>query len=301
MIVVRFADGIGIGFQTKADAEQFRDELAERMRKFNLELHPVKTRLLEFGPFAVQNRRRRGVGRSETFDFLGFAHICVKMRTNGMYTVLRQTTRKRLQAKLNGVKVELQLRMHHSIPEQGKWLEAVVRGNIQYCGVPVNQVALHLFRHRSGWLWHRDNVPAQVRAVASAGIACGALARTGCLRWWFIVLIPSAAWASSPKAGAGCDSPARPDLWRGLCAIMVPTPTDDCRVTRQALSLAAIRYSGTSSRQAVESEASRNQQGAQYPGDECYGNHRGGCRSKGGKLPRHCVSAMTNRMCPRRA
>lgn len=155
MIVVRFADDIVVGFQTKADAEQFRDELAERMRKFNLELHPVKTRLLEFGPYAIQNRQRRGEGKPETFDFLGFTHICVKKRNNGMYTVLRQTICKRLQAKLNAVKIELQRRMHHSIPEQGKWLAAVVRGHIRYYGVPMNQAALHLFRHRIGWLWHR--------------------------------------------------------------------------------------------------------------------------------------------------
>ena len=88
---------------SKADAEQFRAELTERMRKFNLALHPEKTRLLEFGPFAIQNRRRREEGKPETFNFLGFTHICVKKRSNGMYTVLRQTIRKRLQAKLNAV------------------------------------------------------------------------------------------------------------------------------------------------------------------------------------------------------
>ena len=155
MIVVRFADDIVVGFQTKADAEQFRDELAERMRKFNLELHPVKTRLLEFGPFAVQNRQRRGEGKPETFDFLGFTHICVKKRSNGMYTVLRQTIRKRLQAKLNAVKTELRQRMHLPIPEQGKWLAAVVRGHIRYYGVPMNQPALLRFRFLLGRLWHR--------------------------------------------------------------------------------------------------------------------------------------------------
>jgi group II intron reverse transcriptase/maturase len=155
LIVVRFADDIVVGFHSKADADQFRVELTERMKKFNLELHPEKTRLLEFGPFAINNRQRRGEGKPETFNFLGFTHICVKKRSNGMYTVLRQTIRKRLQAKLNEVKAELQRRMHEPIPEQGKWLAAVVRGHIRYYGVPMNNSALALFRFQVGRLWHR--------------------------------------------------------------------------------------------------------------------------------------------------
>jgi RNA-directed DNA polymerase len=155
VIVVRFADDIVVGFQSKADADQFRGELTERMRKFQLELHPEKTRLLEFGPFAIQNRQKRGEGKPETFNFLGFTHICVKKRSNGMFTVLRQTMRKRLQAKLNEVKAELQRRMHKPIPELGKWLQAVVRGHIRYYGVPLNQNALHIFRFQVGRLWHR--------------------------------------------------------------------------------------------------------------------------------------------------
>jgi RNA-directed DNA polymerase len=155
VIVVRFADDIVVGFRDKADADQFRAELTERMRKFNLELHPEKTRLLEFGPFAIQNRQRRGAGKPETFNFLGFTHICVKKRSNGMYTVLRQTIRKRLQTKLNEVKAELQRRRHAPILELGKWLQAVVRGHIRYYGVPMNQPALFLFRFQVGRLWYR--------------------------------------------------------------------------------------------------------------------------------------------------
>jgi RNA-directed DNA polymerase len=155
VIVVRFADDVVVGFNSKADAEQFRVELDERMRKFQLELHPEKTRLLEFGPFAIQNRQRRGEGKPETFNFLGFTHICVKKRSNRMFTVLRQTIRKRLQTKLNEVKAELQRRMHQPIPEMGKWLQAVVRGHIRYYGVPLNQNALHIFRFQVGRLWHR--------------------------------------------------------------------------------------------------------------------------------------------------
>jgi len=156
VIVVRFADDIVLGFQEKSDADQFRAELTERMRKFNLELHPEKTRLLEFGPYAIDQRRWRGEGKPETFNFLGFTHICVKKRSNGRFTVLRQTIRKRWQTKLNEVKAELQRRMHEPIPDQGKWLQAVVRGHFRYYGVPMNQPALAVFRFRVGWFWHRS-------------------------------------------------------------------------------------------------------------------------------------------------
>src|ERR1700732_2052493 len=155
VIVVPFADDIVVGFNSQADADQFREELTERMRKFNLELHPEKTRLLEFGPHAIDQRQWRGEGKPETFNFLGFTHICVKKRSNGRFTVLRQTIRKRLQAKLNAVTAELQRRMHEPIPELGKWLQAVVRGHVRYYGVPMNRPALCLFRFQVGRLWYR--------------------------------------------------------------------------------------------------------------------------------------------------
>jgi RNA-directed DNA polymerase len=156
VIVVRFADDIVVGFNSQADADQFRAELTERMKKFHLELHPEKTRLLEFGPHAIDQRQWRGEGKPETFNFLGFTHICVKKRSNGRFTVLRQTIRNRLQTKLNEVKAELRRRMHEPIPEQGKWLRAVVGGHSRYYGVPMNQPALAVFRFRVGWLWHRS-------------------------------------------------------------------------------------------------------------------------------------------------
>ena len=155
VIVVRFADDIVLGFEVKSDAEQFWSELAERFGKFGLELHPEKTRLLEFGPYAAENRKKRGQGKPGTFDFLGFTHICGKKRSNGRFTVLRQTIRKRLQAKLSEIKVELKRRMHHPIPEVGKWLRSVVGGHIRYYGVPMNSPALHLFRFQVGRLWYR--------------------------------------------------------------------------------------------------------------------------------------------------
>jgi RNA-directed DNA polymerase len=155
VIVVRFADDIVLGFQVKSDADQFRVELVERLKKFHLEVHPEKTRLLEFGPYAIDNRKRRGEGKPETFNFLGFTHICIKKRSNGRFTVLRQTIHKRLQAKLNEVKAELQRRMHDPVPKQGKWLQAVVNGHFRYYGVPMNTSALWTFRFRVGWFWQR--------------------------------------------------------------------------------------------------------------------------------------------------
>jgi group II intron reverse transcriptase/maturase len=155
VIAVRFADDIVLGFQVKSDAEQFWAELTERFRKFALELHPDKTRLLEFGPFAVANRKRRGEGKPETFNFLGFTHICGKKRSNGMFTVWRQTVRKRLQAKLSAVKTELRRRLHQPLPDVGQWLRSVVSGHFRYYGVPMNAPALHIFRFQIGWLWHR--------------------------------------------------------------------------------------------------------------------------------------------------
>jgi len=155
MVVVRYADDLVLGFQYKSDAERFWKDLAERFREFQLELHPEKTRLLEFGRFAAENRKRRGQGKPVTFNFLGFTHICGKRRSNGRFTVLRQTMRKRLQAKLSEVKTELRRRVHDPIPEVGEWLRSVVAGHVRYYGVPMNNQALHLFRFQVGRHWHR--------------------------------------------------------------------------------------------------------------------------------------------------
>jgi group II intron reverse transcriptase/maturase len=154
MIVVRYADDFIVGFQHRADAERFLAALRARFTKFGLELHPEKTRLLEFGPYAAEHRRGAGEGKPETFNFLGFTHICGKKR-NGRFTVVRQTIRKRLQAKLSEVKAELRRRLHDPIPVVGAWLRQVVSGHTRYYGVPMNSPAIALFRFRVGWLWHR--------------------------------------------------------------------------------------------------------------------------------------------------
>jgi RNA-directed DNA polymerase len=154
VVVVRFADDFVVGFEHRAEAERFLAELRQRFARFGLELHPDKTRLIEFGRFADRDRRRRGGGKPETFNFLGFTHSCAKTRS-GKFTVLRQTMRTRLQAKLEEVKTELRRRLHDPIPEQGAYLGAVVRGHVRYYGVPMNGPALHAFRFVVGWTWWR--------------------------------------------------------------------------------------------------------------------------------------------------
>jgi group II intron reverse transcriptase/maturase len=155
MIIVRWADDFVVGFDHKSQAEKFLTELKERMLKFSLELHPEKTRILEFGRFAAHNRKKRRLGKPETFNFLGFTHICGQTLKNQKFTVLRQTIKKKMRAKLREIKMELRKRMHKPVPEQGKWLRAVVGGHFRYYGVPTNQKALGGFRYQVGWLWFR--------------------------------------------------------------------------------------------------------------------------------------------------
>jgi len=154
VIVVRYADDFIVGFQHRGDAERFRTELRARLARFRLELHPEKTQLLRFGRFAAEDRQRAGEGKPETFDFLGFTHICGRTR-NGRFTVVRQTVRKRMQAKLSEVKAELRRRLHDPIPAVGAWLRQVVMGHIRYYGVPTNGPAIAAFRHQVAWLWRR--------------------------------------------------------------------------------------------------------------------------------------------------
>jgi group II intron reverse transcriptase/maturase len=154
VIIVRYADDFVVGFQHESDARRFHEELRERFRKFNLELHADKTRVIEFGRFATERRERRGEGKPETFNFLGFTHICDKTR-RGKFIVLRQTIAKRMAAKLTSLKETLRRRMHHPVAEVGRWLAQVLSGHYRYFGVPRNYPALDRFRHRVRWLWHR--------------------------------------------------------------------------------------------------------------------------------------------------
>ncbi len=154
VVVVRFADDFVVGFEHRADAERFLADLRERFARFGLALHPDKTRLLEFGRYAAERRRARGNGKPETFNFLGFTHICAKTRA-GRFTVLRKTMRQRWQAKLHAVALELWHRLHAPIREQGAYLRAVITGHTRYYGVPRNGPSLHAFWRALGRLWYR--------------------------------------------------------------------------------------------------------------------------------------------------
>ena len=154
MIIVRYADDIVVGFEREIDARRFLEEMRERFESFSLSRHPEKTRLIEFGRFAAANRKRRGLGKPETFNFLGFSFICGKSR-RGKFLVKRKTRQDRMRAKLQAIKQELRRRMHQPIPVQGKWLRQVVKGYFNFHAVPTNSRALGVFRHRVTLLWRR--------------------------------------------------------------------------------------------------------------------------------------------------
>src|SRR6516162_10246465 len=154
MIIARYADDFIIGFQHESDARRFLDEMPKRLGKFALSLHPEKTRLIEFGCFAAERRRRRGLGKPETFNFLGFTFICGNTRA-GKFQIKRKTRGDRMRAKLQEIKEALRRCMHQPIPEQGKWLRRVVRGYFNYHAVPTNGRTLDVFRHHVTDLWRR--------------------------------------------------------------------------------------------------------------------------------------------------
>jgi len=153
--LVRFVDDIVVGFEKRDEAEQFQEALRQRLAKFGLELHPEKTRLIEFGRFAKERRRKRGLGKPKSFDFLGFTHLSGESR-KGRFQVERRTIAQRFRTKLAELKVELRRRMHLPVPVQGAWLRSVVLGHYQYYGVPHNVKALQRFRKEVAWLWQRS-------------------------------------------------------------------------------------------------------------------------------------------------
>ncbi len=166
MIIVRYADDLVLGFQHENDARRFLDALRARFEEFALQLHPDKTRLIEFGRFAAAEREKRGLGKPETFNFLGFTFICGRSR-RGSFLLKRKSRRDRVRAKLKEIKEELRRRMHQPIPEQGRWLAQVIRGFFNYHAVPTNIAALGKFRHQVTRHWLRtlrrrsqtDNTP----------------------------------------------------------------------------------------------------------------------------------------------
>jgi group II intron reverse transcriptase/maturase len=154
MIIVRYADDFIVGFQHENDARRFWNEMRERLQEFALSLHPEKTRLIEFGRIAAENRKRHGLGKPETFTFLGFTFICGKTR-RGKFQIKRKSRRDRMRAKLQAIKQELRRRMHQPIPQQGRWLKQVVTGYFNYHAVPTNGPTLTAFLFHVTNLWRR--------------------------------------------------------------------------------------------------------------------------------------------------
>jgi group II intron reverse transcriptase/maturase len=153
VIMVRYADDAVLGFEHREEAERFLEQLRERLRKFGLELHPEKTRLIEFGRYAAERRNKRGEGKPETFNFLGFTHICGTNHKSGKFTVHRKTIGKRMAAKLKDIRAQLRQRMHARVPGTAKWLRQVVQGYFQYHAIPGNWARLKAFRQEVLRLW----------------------------------------------------------------------------------------------------------------------------------------------------
>jgi hypothetical protein len=155
VIIVRFADDYIAGFEHLEDARRFLAELRDRFARFGLELAAEKTRLIEFGRFAAERRQKRGLGKPETFQFLGFTHICAKTKS-GRFKLKRVTQKKRMRAKLREVKAEMRRRMHLPVPDQGRWLRSVLQGHFNYYAVPDNSKALFVFRRHLVRHWRRS-------------------------------------------------------------------------------------------------------------------------------------------------
>jgi hypothetical protein len=154
MIILRYADDTIVGFEHETDARRFLGMMRARLEEFALSLHPEKTRLIEFGRHAAADREQRGLGKPETFNFLGFTFICSKSR-KGHFLIQRKTRRDRMMAKLLELKEEMRRRMHWPIPKQGKWLKQVVSGFFNYHAVPTNSRTLAAFRHHVTIIWGR--------------------------------------------------------------------------------------------------------------------------------------------------
>lgn len=155
VVVVRYADDFVVGFQYREEAEKFLNELRERFRKFNLELHAEKTRVIEFGRYAIERRRSRDESKPETFNFLGFTHICAKTKKAGKFIVYRCPMARRRRAKLLEIKTTLLRNRHRPIAEMGEWLRSVLEGWYQYYAVPLTYPIMAAFRRRICWLWYR--------------------------------------------------------------------------------------------------------------------------------------------------
>jgi len=227
---VRYADDIVLGFQHEDDARRFLNAMRERLREFSLALHPDKTRLITFGRYAAAQRIERGLGKPETFNFLGFTFICGKSR-QGKFLLHRKSRSDRIQAKLKDVKEELRKRRHQPIPEQGKWLRQVVGGFFAYHAVPTNSHALTAFHHHVTDLWRRSlrrrSQKDRTTWERMARLAQAFLPQPRILHPW-----PKRSLRrQTPKVGAECLREARSDLCGGHRVTCVSTaifPFEPC-------------------------------------------------------------------------
>ena len=230
MIIVRCADDIIVGFEHESDARRFLDAMRARLEEFALSLHPDKTRLIEFGRFAAVNRQRRGLGKPETFAFLGFSFICGKSSKGG-FQIKRKTRADRMRAKLKQVKEGLRQRMHRTIAEQGRWLGQVVAGYFRYFAVPTNPRALSAFRYHTLDLWRRtlkrrsqqdrtkwDRMSDLAREFLPTPRVSSPLAQRPLRR-------------QTPEVGAVCGKAARTVLCGGRAVMRVPTATGKTKLT----------------------------------------------------------------------
>jgi len=156
VVIIRYADDVLVGFQDEREAKAFLQDLRERMGKFDLALHPTKTRLIRFGRHAIKDREKLGLGKPETFDFLGFTHFCTKSRTYGSFVIGRKTIKKRMRASLRAIKMALRQRMHDPIKETGAWVERVLKGHLNYFAVPGNDPSVWWFFNQVRRHWLRS-------------------------------------------------------------------------------------------------------------------------------------------------
>ena len=153
MIIIRYADDVVLGFEHESEAQAFLQHLQQRLKAFDLNLHPDKTRLIRFGRYAIRDRKQLGQGKPETFDYLGFTHFCTQSRKNGAFVIGRKTIRKRMRATLRRIKVELRRRMHDSVADTGRWLTKVLQGHVNYFSVSGNSPSIWLFFNEVRYLW----------------------------------------------------------------------------------------------------------------------------------------------------
>ena len=153
MVVIRYADDTIVGFQHEHEAQTFLEDLKERLSAFDLTLHPDKTRLIRFGRHAIEQRRRLGQGKPETFDFLGFTHFCTRSHKSGIFVIGRKTIKKRMVQQLRVIKMVLRKRMHDPIAKTGAWIERMLKGHLNYYAVPGNDRSLWWFYAEVRWRW----------------------------------------------------------------------------------------------------------------------------------------------------